>query len=50
MFSNCCGAEPSYLNNSLCGQCLEHADFYDYTDEINLPIDNINVKQNNGRT
>lgn len=25
--SNCCGANPSYLNESLCGDCLEHADF-----------------------
>ena len=21
--SNCCGANPSYLNESLCGECLE---------------------------
>jgi len=27
ILSNCCGADPSYLNESLCGQCLEHADF-----------------------
>ena len=25
--SNCCGADPSYLSKSLCGECLEHADF-----------------------
>ena len=25
--SNCCGAKPSYLNDSLCSNCLEHADF-----------------------
>jgi hypothetical protein len=25
--SNCCGAEPSNLSDSLCGECLEHADF-----------------------
>ena len=25
--SNCCGATPSNLSDSLCGQCLEHADF-----------------------
>jgi hypothetical protein len=35
MYSNCCGAEPSYLNDSLCGECLEHAEFNDYTDETN---------------
>jgi hypothetical protein len=34
MYSNCCGAEPSYLSDSLCSQCLEHADFDDYTEEI----------------
>ncbi len=27
MGSNCCGAEPSYLNNDLCGDCLEWAEF-----------------------
>lgn len=26
-FSNCCGAEASKLSDSLCGDCLEHADF-----------------------
>ncbi len=33
MYSNCCGAEPSYLSDSLCGECLEYAEFNDYTDE-----------------
>lgn len=23
MWSNCCGAEPSYLSDELCGDCLE---------------------------
>lgn len=27
MWSNCCGAEPSYLSDELCGDCLEHAVF-----------------------
>ena len=27
ILSNCCGAYPSYLSDSLCGECLEHADF-----------------------
>ena len=27
ILSNCCGADPSYLSESLCGECLEHADF-----------------------
>ena len=27
MESNCCGAEPSYLNDELCGDCLEWAEF-----------------------
>ena len=27
MGSNCCGAEPSYLNDELCGDCLEWAEF-----------------------
>ncbi len=29
MYSNCCGAEPSYLSDELCGDCLEHAVFDD---------------------
>ena len=27
MGSNCCGAEPSYVNDELCGDCLEWAEF-----------------------
>ena len=27
MWSNCCGAKPSYLSEDLCSACLEHADF-----------------------
>ena len=27
VFSNCCGAEASKLSDSLCGECLEHAEF-----------------------
>ena len=27
LVSNCCGAEPSYLNDELCGDCLEWAEF-----------------------
>lgn len=27
ILSDCCGADPSCLSDSLCGQCLEHADF-----------------------
>ena len=29
MWSNCCGAEPSYLSDELCGDCLDHATFDD---------------------
>ena len=25
--SDCCNAEPSQLNESLCSECLEHAEF-----------------------
>jgi hypothetical protein len=31
--SNCCGAEPSYLSNEICGDCLEHAEFDNENDE-----------------
>ncbi len=27
MMSNCCGAEPSYLSDELCGDFLEWAEF-----------------------
>ena len=27
VFSNCCGSEASKLSDSLCGECLEHAEF-----------------------
>ena len=27
MYSNCCGAEASYLSDEICGECLEHAEF-----------------------
>ena len=27
MYSNCCGADASYLNDEICGECLEHAEF-----------------------
>ena len=27
MYSDCCGAEASYLSDYLCGECLEHAEF-----------------------
>ena len=26
-YSNCCGAEASYLSDELCGDCLENAVF-----------------------
>ena len=34
MMSNCCGAEPSYLSDELCGDCLEWAEF----DEEDSPM------------
>ena len=27
MISNCCGAEPSFVSDELCGDCLEWAEF-----------------------
>ena len=33
MISNCCGSEPSYLSNEICGDCLEHAEFDNENDE-----------------
>ena len=32
MWSNCCGAEPSYLSDELCGACLDHAVFDEQED------------------
>ena len=25
--SNCCGAEPSFISDEICGDYLEHAEF-----------------------
>ena len=33
MWSNCCGAEQSYLSDDLCGDCLEWAEFNNEDDE-----------------
>ena len=33
MWSNCCGAEPSYFSDELCGSCLEWAEFDEEEDE-----------------
>ena len=41
-WSNCCGAEPSYLSDDKCGECLENAVFEEQDDEeelIQIPID-----------
>jgi hypothetical protein len=27
MNSECCGASPSFMNENLCGECLEWAEF-----------------------
>jgi len=32
MWSNCCGAEPSYISEELCGECLEWAEFDEQED------------------
>ena len=29
MYSDCCGSEPSFLNEDICGNCLEWAEFDD---------------------
>lgn len=34
MWSNCCGAEPSYLSDELCGDCLEWAEFDDEYEDM----------------
>ena len=33
MYSNCCGAEPSYLSDDKCGDCLENAVFEDHEED-----------------
>lgn len=33
MWSNCCGSEPSYLSDDLCGACLEWSEFDKEEDE-----------------
>ena len=32
-YSNCCGTPPLWLNDSLCGDCHEHAEFYTQNEE-----------------
>jgi len=32
MWSNCCGSEPSYISEELCGECLEWAEFDEQED------------------
>ena len=36
MWSNCCGAEASYLSDELCGACLEHAVFDDEDEDEDI--------------
>ena len=31
-YSDCCGSEPSYLSDEICGDCLEHAVFTETED------------------
>ena len=40
MWSNCCGSEPSYLSDELCGSCLEHAVFDDEDEELTKVVIN----------
>ena len=35
MYSNCCGEEPSYLNDELCGGCQEWASFEEALEDEN---------------
>ena len=39
MESNCCGAEPSYISDELCGECLEWAEFKE-TDTVKCEMCN----------
>ena len=32
--SNCCGAEPSFISDEICGDCLEHAEFDEDDEQI----------------
>ena len=32
-YSNCCGASPAWLNDGLCSECFEHAEFYLETED-----------------
>jgi hypothetical protein len=32
-YSNCCGAPQSWLSDSLCSDCHEHAEFYTQTED-----------------
>ena len=45
MYSNCCGAEASYLSEELCGSCLEHAVFNEIEEQMKKLINRILVKK-----
>ena len=36
MYSDCCGAEASYLSDELCGECLEHTCFNEIEEQIDM--------------
>ena len=33
MWSNCCGAEASYLSDEICGACLDHCEMVDENED-----------------
>ena len=45
MYSNCCGAEASYLSDELCGSCLEHAVFNEIEEQMKKLIHRFLVKK-----
>ena len=45
MYSKCCGAEASYLNDDLCGDCLEHTSFEDYVEDENPELTSEELKE-----
>ena len=36
MYSDCCGAEASYLSDDLCGECLEHTCFNELEEQTDM--------------
>tara|TARA_R110002073_G_scaffold313686_1_gene485719 strand:+ start:475 stop:645 length:171 start_codon:yes stop_codon:yes gene_type:complete len=48
MYSDCCGSEPSFMSEDICGECFEWAEFADFEDDVedeNLELTSEELKE-----